>query len=131
MHRAPAALLVIAAAFMVAAGVGCGGDDDDGGGDPEAVTAFCEEAPDHINGLATIEVLGPGASPSQLQQAHGVIQAELGDVTLPSGTPEADALAPAIDDLLAVTAEELNSPAGAETVATARERIEAFEAAEC
>jgi hypothetical protein len=129
MSRSPAALLAVAVA--VAGGVGAGCGDDDGDGDSDAVAAFCAEAPDIVNGLATIEVLGPGANRSQLEDARGVIQAELGDVTVPSGTPEADALEPAIDDVLALSAEDLDSPAGADALAAAGKRVEAFEAAEC
>ena len=129
MRRPPVPLLAIAAALV--AGVGCGGDEDDGEGDSADVDAFCTEAPDIINGLATIEVLAPGANRSELENAHGIIQAELGDVTVPSGTPETDALAPAIDDVLALSAEDLDSGAGAEALGTARERVEDFDAAEC
>jgi hypothetical protein len=130
MHRPLVPLLALAAA-VVAVGAGCGDDEGEGEGDSGAVAAFCAEAPDIVNGLATIDVLGPGANRSELEQAHGVIQAELGDVTLPSGTPESDALAPAIDDVLALSAEDLDSAAGAEVLATAGKRVEAFEAAEC
>jgi hypothetical protein len=131
VHRPPAPLLAIAAAVVAGLGAGCGGDEGDGESDSGAVAAFCAEAPDIINGLATIDVLAPGASRSELEQAHGVIQAELGDVALPSGTPEADALTPAIDDVLTLSAEDLDSRAGRESLGTARERVEAFEAAEC
>jgi hypothetical protein len=121
----------LASALAAALALGCGDDDSTGGSDSEAATAFCAEAPDIVNGLATIEVLGPGATRSQLEQAHGVIQSELGDISLPSGTPEADALGPAIDDVLALSAEDLDTAAGAEALATAGERVEAFESAEC
>jgi hypothetical protein len=131
MRRAPVPLVAIAVAAAVAAGVGVGCGDDEPDTGSEDVAAFCAEAPDTVDGLATVEVLAPGANPSQLEDARGVIQSELGSVTVPSGTPEADALGPAIDDVLALSAEDLDSPAGAESLKTARERVEAFEAAAC
>jgi hypothetical protein len=131
MSRPPAApLLAIAAAVAVGTAGGCGEEGSEG---VSAGTAeFCADAPDHVDGLASVEVLvPPGSSRSDLAAAHEVIQAELADATQPSGTPEADAVARAIEDVLALSPQELGTPAGAKTIKTARERIEDFQAAGC
>jgi hypothetical protein len=131
MARPPSApLLAIAAAVVVGLSAGCGEEETEG---VSAGTAeFCADAADHVDGLATIEVLvPPGSSRSDLSEAHEVIQAELQDATQPSGSPEADAVASAIEDVLALSAQELGTPGGAKAIGTARERIEDFQATEC
>jgi hypothetical protein len=130
MHRPPTAPLLAIAAAVVGMSAGCGDDGSEGvsAGNAE----FCADAAEHVDGLATIEVLvPPGSSRSDLANAHEVIRVELLDATQPSGSPEANMVADAIDDVLALSAEELGTPAGAKAIKTARERIEDFQATEC
>ena len=130
MPRRLSPLLAVATAVVAGLSVGCGEEETEG---VSAGTAeFCADAADHVNGLASVEVLvPPGSSRSDLAQAHEVIQAELIDATQPSGTPEAEAVASAIEDVLDLSAQELGTPAGAKVIGTARDRIEDFQATEC